>query len=101
METTDKAITNFTHLLWALNDFSKQHPILNNFYSIHMHCDNIITMQGNFTDKLYDYLLANNFSFIIQNLISDDKLSIELHQPFYSIYGKYDVVIKLIDKKSK
>ena len=101
METkNDKPIEKMQDLLYALNDFSKQHPVINCFYNVQLHCIDEIRMQGHLDDILFDYLLLNDFVIEEQRLMNDGSTSIYFKQPFYSIYGKYNVVIILIDKKS-
>lgn len=100
METqNEKPIEAMRDLLYALNDFIKRHPVMNCFYSVELHCGNEIRMQGYLDDILFDYLLLNDFEIEEQRLMKDGSTSIHMKQPFYSIYGKYDVVIVLIDRK--
>jgi len=79
METTNQQFTQ-TNLLCALYQWSNDHKILNNFYSITMWCDNEIRMQGKFSDELFDYLILNGFILKYQRLINDKDLYTTLEQ---------------------
>ena len=97
MITTDKQFTT-TDLVSALLEWSNDHKILDNFYTITAHCDNEIRMQGYFTDELSDYLILNGFIFTYQTMLNDKDLSIYLEQDILINNNIVKFVIVLIQK---
>jgi hypothetical protein len=97
--TLPEPISLNTDLINLLQIFHKNYPILNCFYSINLNCANEISMQGNFNDFIFDYLLLNGFTVIRQKKFNDDSLVIYLIKQI-TIHNRFAIInVALIDKK--